>query len=249
VAEYEGVDALLAAITDEPLPEGVGDDPEFMAEHRSAVADVALLREQLAVIGDALADRAEEAKPVPVRAPRKRTRRPEGAPRNRGRRPLAFALGTLVVATVAAMVVGMGWLLAHNGGGGAMSRSDSSDAKAADNGSAGAGASLSGPGYLACSRLVAEGTVAHVEPLPGTTENRITLRVGRYYKPEKGKAEVVLVLDEEVAPRPREGEQVLVALHDDPATPTDWTTGRKAIADERAWIVKALPESRTLTCP
>ncbi|SOE27760.1 hypothetical protein [Streptomyces sp. OK228] len=245
MAEYEGVDALLAAITDEALPEGAGDDPEFLAEHRSAVADVALLREQLAVIGDALADRAQEAKPVPVRAPRKRTRRPEGAPRNRGRRPLALVLGTLVAATVAAMVVGMGWILAHNGA----DASDSSGAKAADSGTAGGGASLSAPGYLACARLVAEGTVAHVEPLPGTTENRITLHVDRYYKPEKGRAEVVLVLDEEVAPRPREGERVLVAVQGDPATPTGWTTGDKAIADERAWIVKALPASRTLTCP
>ncbi|MCX4424153.1 hypothetical protein [Streptomyces mirabilis] len=245
MAEYEGVDALLAAITDEALPEGAGDDPEFLAEHRSAVADVALLREQLAVIGDALADRAQEAKPVPVRAPRKRTRRPEGAPRNRGRRPLALVLGTLVAATVAAMVVGMGWILAHNGAG----ASDSSGAKAADSGTAGGGASLSAPGYLACARLVAEGTVAHVEPLPGTTENRITLHVDRYYKPEKGRAEVVLVLDEQVAPRPREGERVLVAVQGDPATPTGWTTGEKAIADERAWIVKALPASRTLTCP
>ncbi|MFF4130844.1 hypothetical protein ACFY1B_04790 [Streptomyces mirabilis] len=245
MAEYEGVDALLAAITDEALPEGALDDPEFMAEHRSAVADVALLREQLAVIGDALADRAEEVKPVPVRAPRKRTRRPEGAPRNRGRRPLALVLGTLVAATVAAMVVGMGWILGHDGAG----ASDSSGAKAADSGTAGGSASLSAPGYLACARLVAEGTVAHVEPLPGTTENRITLHVDRYYKPEKGRAEVVLVLDEEVAPRPREGERVLVAVQDGPATPTGWTTGEKAIADERAWIVKALPASRTLTCP
>ncbi|MDX3754406.1 hypothetical protein ACWDBO_28285 [Streptomyces mirabilis] len=245
MAEYEGVDALLAAITDEALPEGALDDPEFMAEHRSAVADVALLREQLAVIGDALADRAEEVKPVPVRAPRKRARRPEGAPRNRGRRPLALVLGTLVAATVAAMVVGMGWILGHDGAG----ASDSSGAKAADSGTAGGSASLSAPGYLACARLVAEGTVAHVEPLPGTTENRITLHVDRYYKPEKGRAEVVLVLDEQVAPRPREGERVLVAVQDGPATPTGWTTGEKAIADERAWIVKALPASRTLTCP
>ncbi|MFJ8020170.1 hypothetical protein [Streptomyces sp. NPDC096311] len=245
MAEYEGVDALLAAITDEALPEGAGDDPEFMAEHRKAVADVALLREQLAVIGDALTDPVEEAKPVPVRAPRKHTRRPEGAPRNRGRRPLALVLGTLVAATVAAMVVGMGWILAHNGAG----TSEASGAKAADSGTAGGSASLSAPGYLACARLVAEGTVADVEPLPGTTENRITLHVDRYYKPEKGKAEVVLLLDEDVAPRPREGERVLVALQDDPATPTGWTTGEKAIADERAWIVKALPASRTLTCP
>jgi hypothetical protein len=143
------------------------------------------------------------------------------------------------------MVVGMGWILGHDGAG----ASDSSGAKAADSGTAGGGASLSAPGYLACARLVAEGTVAHVEPLPGTTENRITLHVDRYYKPEKGRAEVVLVLDEQVAPRPREGERVLVAVQDGPATPTGWTTGEKAIADERAWIVKALPASRTLTCP
>ncbi len=245
MAEYEGVDALLAAITDEALPEGALDDPEFMAEHRSAVADVALLREQLAVIGDALADRAEEVKPVPVRAPRKRARRPKAPPRNRGRRPLALVLGTLVAATVAAMVVGMGWILGHDGAG----ASDSSGAKAADSGTAGGSASLSAPAIWPAPRLVAEGTVAHVEPLPGTTENRITLHVDRYYKPEKGRAEVVLVLDEQVAPRPREGERVLVAVQDGPATPTGWTTGEKAIADERAWIVKALPASRTLTCP
>lgn len=55
MAGYEGLDALLAAITDEPLPEGARDDAEFMAEHGSAVADVALLREQLRIMGDVLA--------------------------------------------------------------------------------------------------------------------------------------------------------------------------------------------------
>ncbi|MCZ0999044.1 hypothetical protein O1M63_14470 [Streptomyces mirabilis] len=87
MAEYEGVDALLAAITDEALPEGAGDDPEFLAEHRSAVADVALLREQLAVIGDALADRAQEAKPVPVRAPESAPAAPKAPPGTAGAVP------------------------------------------------------------------------------------------------------------------------------------------------------------------
>ncbi|MDQ1029242.1 hypothetical protein QF035_006824 [Streptomyces umbrinus] len=55
MAEYEGMDALMAALTDEPLPEDARDDAEFLAEHRSALADVALLREQLRLMGDTLA--------------------------------------------------------------------------------------------------------------------------------------------------------------------------------------------------
>lgn len=87
MAEYEGVDALLAAITDEALPEGAGDDPEFMAEHRSAVADVALLREQLAVIGDALADRAEEARPPRYEPPESAPAAPKAPPEAAGAVP------------------------------------------------------------------------------------------------------------------------------------------------------------------
>ncbi|WP_328496345.1 hypothetical protein OHS59_29320 [Streptomyces sp. NBC_00414] len=68
-AEYEGIDALLAAITDEPLPEGARDDPAFMAEHRSAVADVALLREQLRIMGDTLAAESPAAEPPTVESP------------------------------------------------------------------------------------------------------------------------------------------------------------------------------------
>ena len=72
--EYEGdarTAALLAAITDEPLPQEALDDPEFMAEHRSAVADVAALREQLLIMGDSLAvesERSRAAAPVPPRS-------------------------------------------------------------------------------------------------------------------------------------------------------------------------------------
>ncbi|MEU3788920.1 hypothetical protein AB0F07_03850 [Streptomyces fructofermentans] len=71
MAEYEGIDALLAALTDEPLPEGAGDDAEFAAEHRAAVADVALLREQLKLMGDTLAAESEHAERT------ERTERPE----------------------------------------------------------------------------------------------------------------------------------------------------------------------------
>ncbi|AWW39554.1 hypothetical protein [Streptomyces cadmiisoli] len=54
-------DALLAAITGEPLPDEARADAAFMAEHGAAAADVALLREQLGIIGRALAEPAEPA--------------------------------------------------------------------------------------------------------------------------------------------------------------------------------------------
>ncbi|MFF4354282.1 hypothetical protein [Streptomyces sp. NPDC001530] len=249
MAEYEGsaaMDALLAAITEEPLPEGAHDDAEFMAEHRSALADVALLREQLAVIGDALADRREETKPVPRRTSRKRTRRPERAPRNRGRRPLALAVGTLAAAAVAAMVVGMGWLIAQGGMGGGDDTASSAKADSGDNKNA--DSSLSAPGYIACSRLIAEGTVTEVEPVPGTAQDRITLDVDRYYKPAKGKDQVTFVMDRDVDPRLRKDDHVLVGIPRNSASPDIWTTGEKDIARERAWILKALPRAQGVRC-
>lgn len=63
-----GVDALLAAITGEPLTDEARADAAFMAEHRSAAADVALLREQLGIIGHALAEPMPPA-PAPGHAP------------------------------------------------------------------------------------------------------------------------------------------------------------------------------------
>lgn len=54
-SEYGGMDALMAALLDEPLPEEALADGEFMAARRAAAADVLLLREQLGLIGDALA--------------------------------------------------------------------------------------------------------------------------------------------------------------------------------------------------
>ncbi|MFG3011075.1 hypothetical protein ACGFZB_11545 [Streptomyces cinerochromogenes] len=53
--EYDGMDALMAAITGDPLPEEARRDPAFLAEHRAAEADVAVLRDQLSRLADALA--------------------------------------------------------------------------------------------------------------------------------------------------------------------------------------------------
>jgi hypothetical protein len=251
VAEYEGsaaMDALMAAITDEPGPEGARDDAEFMAEHRSALADVALLREQLAVIGDALADDKKATEPArPVRRPRRSgNRRPAGAPKKRSRHPgaLAVSLGVLAVAVVASMVVGMSWLLAQGGG---MSGSSDSAAKA-DSDNKGASSSLSAPGYIACSRLIVEGKVARVEQVPGATQDRITLDVDRYYKPAKGADHITFLMAQDADPRLHRGDHVLVAIRSHAATPDKWTTGEAAIARERAWILKALPQSQGVRC-
>ncbi|MFI6334558.1 hypothetical protein [Streptomyces sp. NPDC050535] len=236
MAEYEGADALLAAITDEPLPEGAEDDAEFMAEYGAATADVALLREQLTVLGDVLADRTEAADPNPVPVSVR-------APRKRRLRPLVLTLGTLAVVTVAAVVVGMSWLLAQ-GGSGAMSSNSDSGAKAEDSG----GSSFSAPGYLACSRLVAEGTVARVEQVPGATRDSVTLDVSRYYKPDRGKGRITFLMDENAGPRLRTGDHVLVAIPRDQASPDIWITGEREIARDRTSIEQALPDSRALDC-
>ncbi|MCT7353128.1 hypothetical protein N4P33_13225, partial [Streptomyces sp. 15-116A] len=58
--EYDGMDALMAAILDEPLPAEAERDPAFMTAHGEAAADIALLREQLTLIGDALAGPARQ---------------------------------------------------------------------------------------------------------------------------------------------------------------------------------------------
>jgi len=251
VAEYEGVDALLAAITDEPLPEGAHDDAEFMAEHRSALADVALLREQLALIGDALADGAEAAGQAPARkagkarkrgARKPRNRRPAAAPEKRRFDALAIALGTFAVAVVASMVVGMGWLIAHNGGAGS---DDSGSAAQADSKAVSA---LGSPAYIACSRLIAEGTVAEVQRLPGEERDRITLDVDRSYKPAKAQEQVTFVMDEAAEPRLHQGQHVLVAFRQHVAMPDRWVTGEKEIAREREGILRALPRARGLPC-
>lgn len=69
MAEYEGMDALMAALTDEPLPEDARNDAEFLAEHRSALADIALLGEQLRLMGDTLAAETPGTEAASTRTP------------------------------------------------------------------------------------------------------------------------------------------------------------------------------------
>ncbi|MFE7274341.1 hypothetical protein [Streptomyces sp. NPDC057623] len=256
-AEHEGragVDALMAAITDEPLTDEARADAAFMAEHRSAVADVALLREQLGIIGHALAEPAAapaaepETDPVPDPAPL-RVRQPSRA----RRRVFAVAFGGLAVAAAASVLAGMGWLLTQAGG----DASDAGAGAAADkqaSSEAGGGNAFGSPGYLACSRLVAEGRATSVERLPGTTSLRVTLHMSHYYKPDKpdktdkGEEELTFVVDENLVPGLRAGDPVLIGIPQGARQPDFWAVGEQNIAPERAWITASLPKSRDRTC-
>ncbi|MBK3645549.1 hypothetical protein [Streptomyces sp. MBT33] len=231
----DGTDALMAAITGERPPDGA--DAAFLAEHRRAEADVALLREQLGLIGDALAaEPRPRRQPAAVRAPRDR---------HRVRR---FAFAGLAVAAVTGVLSGMVWLLGQAGGGMSADSDSASGAKSAD--SAAPRTPFSSPGYLACAGLVAEGEVTRVEQVPGKAEQeRITLRVTRSYKPEKGKRELSLLADEEAVGKGlHKGDRVLVAVPRRAATPDYVLVGEKEIARERPGLLSALPESAGLTC-
>ncbi|GAB2821207.1 hypothetical protein GCM10027073_60250 [Streptomyces chlorus] len=252
--EYEGIDALMAAILDEPLPSAARRDPAFLAARDAAAADVAVLREQLGLIGDTLIREAEPG-PAPVR-PLPSVARP---PR-RARRPLRVALGALAAAAAAAVVLGTGWLVTQTGQGDSVSSGAEADEKAV--GSDGvrdtersAGTAFGSPRYLACARLVAEGTVSEVEPMPGAGQDRVTLEVTRSYKPEPepgtaagDQEEVTFLTGSTGRPRLHTGDQVMVGLPREGTVPDAVIVGEEDIAPERARITAALPESSALTC-
>ncbi|MDW4905835.1 hypothetical protein RB628_10945 [Streptomyces sp. ADMS] len=262
-----GLDALLAAITGEPLSPEARADAAFMAEHRSAAADVALLREQLTLLGETLAP--EHAAEHPAAEAAARTTVPVRQPvplreRHAVRRLRAVALGVAAVAAAGALVTGGGWLLTHAAGG----ADDAASSAAVDQGGgedtrgggdsgypsfpgvsdAGGGGALAYPEYLACARLIVEGTVTAVETGPGAGQDRITLRVTRYYKPDKGPAEVRFVMDQESGPRLAAGDHAMIEIGQGEASPGIWATDEKEIAAQRDWITGALPKSRSLTC-
>ncbi|MFJ6082691.1 hypothetical protein ACIQI8_14935 [Streptomyces sp. NPDC092369] len=239
-AEHNDTDALMAAITGEAPAPGVRTDDAFMAEFREAEADVALLREQLGLIGDALADlERPKKKPVPVRAPRdlRRVRR--------------FAFATVAVACAGSVLVGMGWLLGHAGGGAdTMSGSDSGDKAAGSQASSEADSAFSSPGFLACARLVVEGEVAKTAWVHGTSgRQRITLDVTRAYKPVNTAGQVTVVLEEEAVLKSlHKGEHVLVGVQRGSSVADYVVVGERSVARERAGILRALPESAYVPC-
>lgn len=234
-----GYDALMAAITGEPLPPDAGADAR--GEHRSATADVALLREQLHLLGDALGEPVVRERPTPAAPP----------PR---RRPFRLALGVLAAACAGVVVTGLGWLVVQSGSGASQ---DAASGSAADKSAVRPSSPSAGqeaaevfgtPRYLACARLVAEGTVTAADPVPGAARHRITLRVTRAYAPEESTGTATtFVLDDTLA-RLAPGDRVLVGVLRDRPTADTVITGDRNIATARAWITASLPESRTLTC-
>ncbi|MEZ3181449.1 hypothetical protein KYY02_22980 [Streptomyces pimonensis] len=289
------MDALMAAILDEPLSGPARHDPAFMAARGAAGADLAVLREQLMVIGDALAAPAGEGVPAgagdgapagrggaarsgerpesddgtgrntgacspdgvlpgagtghpPVTPARLRAlpSRPGGShgPYRARRRPLRVALGTLVAAAAATVVAGTGWLVTQPGG--VSDSAGESAAARADSTEAG-GAAFGSPRYLACARLVAEGTVLAVDPAPEGGAERVTLRASRYYKGE-GEGEVTFLRGPAGGPPLHEGDQMMVGMPLDGVHPDTVIVGETDIAPERARITASLPASRTLAC-
>lgn len=249
--EHDGADALMTAITGEPLPPGAREDAAFLAEHRAAEADLAVLREQLGLIGHALAE-PPPAAPAPEPAPALPVR-PSPRPR---RRAFSLALGGLAVAAAASVMAGMGWLMS-GGGTGAADSSGLDAGSSAEKQSDARGVAFGSARYLACSRLVAEGEATAVERLPGTTTLRITLSLTRVYFPEvpeedgkgsKPDEEQVFVVDENVVPGIRAGDPVLVGVPRGADQPDFWAVGERQIALERAMVTASLPEARELTC-
>ncbi|MFF8449344.1 hypothetical protein ACF06Q_16850 [Streptomyces leeuwenhoekii] len=232
----------MAAITGDPLPPGARADAAALAEHRSAVSDVALLREQLGLIAQALAEppaagRAPAPAPGPAPA-RTRTR----APRPR-RRPLALALGTLAVACAAAVATGLGGLPVGADG----DTGEASGASAADAGAKTDAPAYRAPGLLACARLVAEGTVTAVERVPGTGRYRVALDVTRSYRPAEGDDRAAFTLEGAPA-RLRAGDEVLVVLPRHGSVPDALFVGEREIAPERAALGAARPPSPGPSC-
>ncbi|MET8448311.1 hypothetical protein [Streptomyces sp. NPDC005209] len=226
----DGMDALLAVLADEPLSDEARADAAFMAAHRSAQADVALLREQLGIIGDALAEPPKAAtaeRPAPVRAARPgRPRRP---------RVLRLAVGAFAVAAVATVLSGMAWLLTQTGTGSDM-KSGASDSGAKAGGAYGAES-----GLLECARLVVEGDVTAVQRVPGTELRSVTVRVTRHYKPAEGKAEITVRTDEAIDPAPRAGTHVLIGILSRSSAVADlWVTDRTELAAQRAELLREL---------
>ncbi|MFI5853613.1 hypothetical protein [Streptomyces parvulus] len=235
---HDGHDALMAAITGDPGPPP-GADPDVRGAYLSASADVALLREQLGIIGRSLS----EPPPAPQAA--------AAAPARPRRRPFALALGALAVACAGTLVAGLGWLVAQGGSGASDNGADKGVASDEGAGSAASGIAFGSPRYLACARLVAEGTVTGAAPVPGTGRHRITLDVTRAYKAdgpgERDGEPLTFELDDAVA-RPAPGDRVLIGIPRYGDAPDTVITGSAAVAAERAVIKASLAESRTLTC-
>ncbi|MER5689693.1 hypothetical protein [Streptomyces sp. NPDC002205] len=171
---------------------------------------------------------------------------PDPVRRGRGRR-LVLALAASV--SIGALGIGGGaYLVANNGrvGGEGEMR-------------------LTPEGSVACAKVIAEGTVARVEPLEQEGKLRVVLNADRYYKPDEGRPQVVFTAENEDYFRPGVRMLVLVSQftdegpntyrEGDPAPPREAMEGLAGAADVsdalewgRKWVTEALPGSRGVEC-
>ncbi|WP_353942579.1 hypothetical protein ABII15_13625 [Streptomyces sp. HUAS MG91] len=225
---------LMLAVCGEALPD---DDPDAA----DVAADVALLREQVRGIGDALAARpAPKPVPTPVPAP---------VPVRR-RRPLRIAFGALVAACAAGAVGGMVWL-GVTAPGGVSSESGGANKSAADGKAASGADDGSSPAlHIACSRILVEGRVVSVTPRADGNV-RVVLDVTRSYRPERPAKEhptLAVTLHGSARADLKPGTYTLIRTPVFPGDRQDWETGR-GVKDARGDILGALPEARGLACP
>ncbi|MFZ3594584.1 hypothetical protein [Streptomyces sp. BH104] len=216
---------LMLAVTGEPLP---ADDPDAAA----VAADVALLREQVRGLGDALAARRE-----PVAAPR-----PAPAPVRR-RRPVRWAFGGLVAACAVSVFGGLVWLGMSAPGSGGDAGSADDKAVAQDGGKSAASSQAM---RIACSRVLVEGRVTSITPR-ADGDVRVTLDVKRSYRPERSAHTLTLTLDGTAERDLRRGTYTLIRVPVRPDARQTWETGH-AVTEARTNILRALPESRGLRC-
>ncbi|MEV0252991.1 hypothetical protein AB0H82_01760 [Streptomyces sp. NPDC050732] len=235
-------DALMPAITGEPVSEEDLRDPDFAAEHAAAVADVALLKERLGNVAEALAATAEPVEPVVPLRPR--------AARRRG----TVALGAVAATVAAAMVGGLAWLAVDAGPGAAdndaaagSAQEAAPDGKSRQGGGDDGEGKLSPEGFVACSRVIVEGTVTAVDAVPGAARHRVSLDVTRYYKPQSGDGTITFPMADDVDPRLKKGDRVMVTIPVGEAHPDNWAMGKDRDSLRRM-VLKALPGAAKVRC-
>ncbi|MFD5582720.1 hypothetical protein ACFWII_02790 [Streptomyces sp. NPDC127063] len=161
-------------------------------------------------------------------------------PRARRRHPVALA--GLVTAVAVSAALGLARLAAAPGG----ETADGASSKA----DTGAGAAReSAAGYLACARLVVEGTVTAVAPGRQAGQRRVTLHVTRSYKPVTAPADITFTWEDFLDPRPAKGDHALVGIPRNADVPDIWVVDPREMAQERDWLAGGLSGATAAACP
>ncbi|MFF2534693.1 hypothetical protein [Streptomyces cyaneofuscatus] len=207
-------DELMAVLMAGPAPEG---DAEAAA-YRAAERDMALLREELGLLGDLLAREEPGTAPPPVAV--------SPSPRPRWRRPGVLVLAASAALLAGAAGVGLLWTAAQP----------------ADDGLA----KLTEAGLVSCARVIADGTVTAVQPAGARL--RVVLTADRFLKPDAPGTDRVefLIPRNEAAGFPPGASMVVSVSRFEDEPVMGFTGGGRAEAWE--WMAAALPESRSTPC-